>query len=118
MTPDNLHKRLLDNLKTGVVVMDRELRLLSLNVAAENLMEISVRKANRLFIGDVFIKAAEDIGEMQTALNNNSSFTKRQARLQLKSLLTAHTRLRESWFADWHMRSRTRWAVSEARHSC
>lgn len=83
MTLDNTHKRLLDNQKTGVVVMDKDLRLLYLNVAAENLLEISVRKANKLFIGDVIIKAAEDIGEMQTALNNNNSFTKRQAQLQL-----------------------------------
>ena len=83
MTLDNVHKRLLDNQKTGVVVMDKDLRLLYLNVAAENLLEISVRKANRLFIGDVLIKAAEDIGEMQTALTNSHSFTKRQAQLQL-----------------------------------
>ena len=62
MTLDNVYKRLLDNQKTGVVVMDRDLRLLYLNVAAENLLEISVRKANKLSIGDVLIKAAEDIG--------------------------------------------------------
>jgi len=83
VTLDNSHKRLLDNQKTGVVVMDNDLRLLYLNVAAENLLEISVRKANKLFIGDVLIKAAEDIGEMQTALTNRNSFTKRQAQLQL-----------------------------------
>ena len=83
VTLDNPHKRLLDNQKTGVVVMDKDLRLLYLNVAAENLLEISVRKANKLFIGDVLIKAAEDIGEMQTALTNRNSFTKRQAQLQL-----------------------------------
>ena len=83
MTKDNVHKRLLDNLKTGVVMLDKDLRLLYLNVAAENLLEISVRKANMLFIGDVFIKAAEDIGEMQTALANSNSFTKRQAQLKL-----------------------------------
>lgn len=63
--------------------MDKDLRLLFLNVAAENLLDISVRKASQLFIGDVFIKAAEDIGEMQTALTNNNSFTKRQAQFSL-----------------------------------
>lgn len=78
-----MHKRLLDNLKTGVVLMDKELRLLFLNVAAENLLELSVRKANKLFIGDVIIKAAEDIGEMKTALTHGNSFTKRQAQLHL-----------------------------------
>jgi two-component system, NtrC family, nitrogen regulation sensor histidine kinase GlnL len=83
VTLDNVHKRLLDNLKTGVVVMDKNLRLIYLNIAAENLLEISVRKASKLFIGDVFVKAAEDIGEMQTALVNSNSFTKRQAQLHV-----------------------------------
>lgn len=83
MTLDKVHKRLLDNMKTVVVVMDEELRLLYLNVAAESLLEISVRKACGLFIGEVFIDAAEDIGEMQTALENSNSFTKRQAQLML-----------------------------------
>lgn len=83
MTLEIVHKQLLDTLKTGVVMMDNKLRLLYLNVAAENLLEISVRKASQLFIGDVFIKAAKDIDEMQTALNNNNSFTKRQTQLQL-----------------------------------
>ena len=50
VTLDNPHKRLLDNQKTGVVVMDNDLRLLYLNVAAENLLEISVRKANKLLL--------------------------------------------------------------------
>lgn len=83
MTQDKLHKRLLDTLKTGVVVMDNRLRLLYLNVAGESLLEISARQASQLFIGDIFLGAAEDIGEMQTALNNSNSFTKRQTQLQL-----------------------------------
>lgn len=83
MTPENLYKRLLDNLKTGVVVMDRDLRLIFLNVAAESLLEISALKANNQFIGDILIKAEEDISEMQTALNDSSSFTRRQTQLQL-----------------------------------
>jgi two-component system, NtrC family, nitrogen regulation sensor histidine kinase GlnL len=83
VTLDNPHKRLLDNQKTGVVVMDKDLHLLYLNVAAQNLLEISVRKASKLFIGDVLIKAAQDIAEMQTALTNSNSFTKRQTQLQL-----------------------------------
>lgn len=83
MTLDNIHKRLLDNLKIGVVLLDNKLRLIYLNLAAENLLDISDRKANRLFIGDVFIDAAEDIDEMRTALEKNSSFTKRKAKLKV-----------------------------------
>lgn len=83
MIPENLHKRLLDNLKTGVLLLDRNLCLRYLNVAAQNLLEISDRQAQHLFIGEIFIGAAEDIGEMQTALHSNSNFTKRKAELRM-----------------------------------
>ncbi|MEQ8409313.1 MAG: nitrogen regulation protein NR(II) [Gammaproteobacteria bacterium] len=94
MTLDNVHKRLLDNLKTGVLLLDSELRLLYINMAAESLLDISDRKANRLFIGELLINAEEDISEMQNALRNSSSFTKRKAELQLihgKSLFVDYT---------------------------
>ena len=83
VSPENVHKRLLDNLKTGVMLLDSKLRLLYINMAAETLLDISDRKANQLFIGDVFFNAEEDIGEMQTALVKNASFTKRRVELQV-----------------------------------
>lgn len=94
MTLGDDHKLLLDNLKTGVVLLDNNLRLLYLNMAAEALIDISDRKAHQLFIGDIFINAAEDTGEMQTAIQNHSSFTKRKAELKLvhgKSLFVDYT---------------------------
>jgi len=83
VTLDTVHKRLLDNLKTGVVLLDDELRLLYINIAAEALFEISDKKANQLFIGDIIINAEEDIGEMQTAMVKNGSFTKRKVELNV-----------------------------------
>lgn len=83
MTLDIVHRRLLDHLKTGVILLDHKLCLRYLNVAAQNLLEISDRQAQGAFIGDIFIGAAEDIGEMQTALHNNTSFTKRRAELRM-----------------------------------
>ena len=83
MTLDTVHKRLLDNLNTGVLLLDDELRLLYINLAAENLLEISDRKARQLFISDVFVEAAEDITEMQAALASRSSFTRRKAEFLL-----------------------------------
>ena len=80
---DSVHKRLLDQLKTGVVLLDSKLRLLYINVAAESLLDISESKANQLFIGDVIFNAEEDILEIQTALVNNASFTKHRAELQV-----------------------------------
>lgn len=94
MTLDSIHKRLLDHLKTGVVLLDSNLRLLYINIAAEALFEMSDKKAKHLFIGDILINAEEDIGEMQTAMVKNTSFTKRKAELQLpndKSIFVDYT---------------------------
>jgi two-component system, NtrC family, nitrogen regulation sensor histidine kinase GlnL len=85
VTTDNVHKRLLDFLKTGVVLLDGNLRLLYINMAAEALLGISNKKANQLFIGDIIVNAEKDIGEMQTALVKSSSFTKRKAELQVSN---------------------------------
>ncbi|HIA58348.1 MAG TPA: PAS domain-containing sensor histidine kinase [Gammaproteobacteria bacterium] len=83
MTLDTVHKRLLDNLNISVLLLDYELSLLYINPAAENLLEISDRKARQLSIADVFIEAAEDIAEMQAALASHSSFTRRKAEFLL-----------------------------------
>ena len=94
MTLDSIHKRLLDHLKTGVVLLDSDLKLLYINIAAEALLEMSDKKAKQLFIGDILIKAEEDIGEMQIAMVKNISFTKRKAELQLphgKSIFVDYT---------------------------
>ncbi len=83
VTLDNVHKRLLDNLKTGVVLLDSDLRLRYLNMAAELLLEISDNKANNCFIGDVLIAADEDIREMRDAMEQRISRTKRSAELMV-----------------------------------
>ncbi len=84
VTLDNAHKRLLDNLKTGVLLLDSELRLLYLNMEAESLLDISDSKANQYCIGDVLMNAKDDIAEMRNAIENNVSFTKRAADLTIK----------------------------------
>ena len=84
MTLDNVHKRLLDNLKTGVLLLDSNLCVLYLNMEAESLLQISDSKANQLFIGDLLIGAEDDTTEMRNAIANNSSFTKRAVELMVK----------------------------------
>lgn len=94
MTLDNVHKRLLDTLKTGVVLLDNKLRLLYMNMAAEALLDISDRKANGLFIGELLVDADDDIQEMRNALANHSSYTMRRAELALihgKTLFVDYT---------------------------
>lgn len=94
MTLDNVHKRLLDNLKTGVVLLDSELRLKYINMEAEHLLAVSDTKANNQFIGDLFLDAEEDIQDMRIALEKNISITKRMTELHLKherSILVDYT---------------------------
>ncbi len=81
---DNLHKRILNNLKTGVLLLDSDLRLVYLNMEANFLLEMSDRKAHQLFIGDVLLNFDEDIREMRQALLSNQSLTKRSVELIVK----------------------------------
>lgn len=83
MTLDNVHKRLLDNLKTGVLLLDEGLHLRYLNMAAESLLAMSDKKANQLFIGEVFINAPDDIEEIRKAVAEDTSFTKRKTEFLL-----------------------------------
>lgn len=78
-----LFKRLLDNLATSVLVLDSDLRLKYINLAAESLLAISGRQHIQAFIGDIFINSAQDVQEIQQAVINHHSFTKRKTQLQL-----------------------------------
>jgi two-component system, NtrC family, nitrogen regulation sensor histidine kinase GlnL len=77
------YKRLLDSLATAVLVLDKDLRLQYINLAAESLLAISSRQFNHAFIGDIFLQASQDIQEIQLAVQGNHSFTKRKTQLHL-----------------------------------
>lgn len=83
MSINNLHKRLLDNLSTGVIVFDEGLRLIYINLAAESLLALSGRQLQQSWIGDIFFDAAQDIEEIRSAQASQHSFTKRRAELHL-----------------------------------
>ncbi len=78
-----LHKRLLDNLSTGVIVFDEHIRLIYINLAAESLLAISGRQIYQAWIGEIFQDADQDIAEISNAQNSHHSFTKRRAELHL-----------------------------------
>ena len=44
MTLDNIHKLLLDSLKTGVMLLDGDLRLRYINMEAEQLLPSAIQK--------------------------------------------------------------------------
>lgn len=80
---DNLHRRLLDNLSTGVVVFDEELRLIYMNLAAESSLAISGRQVQDLWIGEVFLNSEQDVSDINNAINSHHSFTRRKTELQV-----------------------------------
>ena len=83
MTLDNVHKRLLDQLKTGVILLDKDLRPAYLNLAAESLFEISGNQAMKMALGNILMGAQEDIDEIKQALALQTSFTKHEAKFKL-----------------------------------
>ncbi|MBL4819586.1 MAG: nitrogen regulation protein NR(II) [Gammaproteobacteria bacterium] len=94
MNLDNVYKRLLDQLKTGVLLLDENLRPSYLNLAAEALFEISGKQAPKMVLGDVLLDAQEDIDEIRQALINQTSFTKHEATFRLptgKSITVDYT---------------------------
>ena len=94
MTLDNIHKLLLDSLKTGVMLLDGDLRLRYINMEAEQLLAISDSKANNQFIGELLLDAEEEIQEIRMALEKGISVTRRMAELHLRhkrSILVDYT---------------------------
>ncbi len=85
MNLDSLHMKLLDHLKTGVILLDSELKILFINLAAEQLFEVSGRKAIGTDLGSLLIAAEEDLREIHEALIAGTSFTKREASLVLSN---------------------------------
>lgn len=88
MSISHLHKRLLDNLSTGVIVFDQGLRLIYINLAAESLLAISGRQLRQSWIGDIFVDAEQDMAEICSAQTSHHSFTKRRAELHLPQVRT------------------------------
>lgn len=65
-----------------------------MNLAAESLLAISGRQLHQVYIGDIFINAAQDTREIKDALLDQHSFTKRKTQLVLmngKSLQVDYT---------------------------
>ena len=73
------NRRLLDSLKTAVMLLDAQLRIHLVNPAAEDLLAISSRKAAGLFLGEVFRNGAEDMEAISRALREQSGYTRRMA---------------------------------------
>jgi len=78
-----VNKLILDNLSTGVVVLDKQLRIEYMNPAAENLLEVSFQQSRAQPIGSIFATAGNWLEEIQRVFSNSTPFTRRQVNMQL-----------------------------------
>ena len=84
------YARLLENLATGVVVVDHELRLVNMNPAAEMLLAVSVRQAKGLHFQDLAGCSEALSSGMRRCLDSGHPYTEREQPLILadRSLIT------------------------------
>lgn len=75
--------RVLESLSTGVMVLDRDLRLVFMNPAAEMLFALSMRQAQGLCFADLATGAETLMSNLARCLNDASPFTERGLHLIL-----------------------------------
>jgi len=76
-----LHKRLLDHLRTAVVMLDHNLQVRYLNPAAEMLLATSVSRAMGQPLPDYFFDDEEARDALRQCIQDEHPFTRREARL-------------------------------------
>ncbi len=81
MMNDALHRLLLDNLTTAVLLLDAELRLQYMNPAAEMLLAVSGQRNHGQFISELFTASPEALAALRQAVSQAHPFTKREATL-------------------------------------
>lgn len=84
MAPDTLHTRILDNLKTAILLVESDLTVGYINTAAEALLEISGSRMLGEPITSLFREQDEDtVAGLREAIRAGSAFTKRETLLTL-----------------------------------
>lgn len=85
MAPDSLHTRILDNLKTAILLVEPDLTVSYLNPAAEALLEISGSRKLGEPISSLFTEQGGTELGLREAIRSASAFTKRETVLALPS---------------------------------
>lgn len=78
-----LPQKLLENLNTGVLLLDAHLAILYMNPAAEALLQVSGKRGAGSSFAELANESGTDTAPMRRALKTGHSYTKREARLQL-----------------------------------
>lgn len=85
MVSDPLHKRILDNLKTAVLLLAPDLTVEYVNPAAENLLETSGTRVVGGPLKALFAERDDTETELREAVRSGSAYTKREVVLTLPS---------------------------------
>ncbi|GAB6039908.1 nitrogen regulation protein NR(II) [Endothiovibrio diazotrophicus] len=80
---ENFSQRILDNLTSAVLLLDRDLRLTYVNPAAEMLFALSARQATGLRIAELLSKDAEFVQGLRDAVDSGHPHTVRERALKL-----------------------------------
>lgn len=83
MAPDTLHTRILDNLRTAILLVEPDLKVGYINSAAEALLEISKSRMFGEPITNLFIEPGDTEAGLREAIRTGSAYTKRETLLRL-----------------------------------
>lgn len=83
VTETDYARRVLENLATGVMILDSHLRLRCMNPAAETLLALSVRQALGMNFKDLAVGADVVVAGMQRCLESGHPYTEREMHLIL-----------------------------------
>lgn len=79
----NFAGTLIDHLNTALLVLDDELRVCSMNTAAESLFEQSLHQVETLHVNSLFFESEETSTALQYALQSQNPYTKREAEIRI-----------------------------------
>lgn len=85
MAPDTLHTRILDNLKTAILLVEPDLTVSYINTAAEALLEISGSRMLGEPITALFREQGDTAAGLREAIRSGSAYTKRETVFTLPS---------------------------------
>ena len=85
MASDSLHTRILDNLKTAILLVEPDLKVGYINSAAEALLEISGSRMLGEPITSLFVEEGNTVAGLREAIRSGSAYTKRETILTLTS---------------------------------
>lgn len=83
MSPASDYKQLLDSLTTAVVLVDNTLKVIDINIAAESLLEVSVKQISGTLLSTYLHESIDALDKMRKSAETQSQYTKRKARWRL-----------------------------------